>query len=221
LNREPTRSLRRSHEPPVFATVLTLLLLTTLSHSFAAVSPDPAQETRTTVSQALAILHNSSITPEQRRHEVKKLVESKLDFARMARGSLGRHWNELTPAQRDRFVSLFAGFFEAAYLSQIQDYTALDIRITHEAFSGNDYASVDAIVSRPGADDLPIEFMLARHGSDWKVYDVAVENVGMIENYRAQFDRVIRAHGIARLMADMQAKQAQLGAGLGNRAGAS
>ena len=53
------------------------------------------------------------------------------------------------------------------------------------------------------------------------VYDVAIENVGMIENYRAQFDRIIRAHGISQLMADLQAKQAQLGAGLGTTRGAS
>lgn len=144
-----------------------------------------------------------------------RLAEGELDFRRMARGALGTHWAELSPVQRDRFVTLFTGFFEAAYLSKIQDYADLDIRVNDEAFDGGEYARVEASIIQPGNDNLPITFMLARRGNDWMVYDVAIENVGMIENYRAQFDRVIRAHGISRLMADLQAKQAQLGAGLG------
>ena len=63
--------------------------------------------------------------------------------------------------------------------------------------------------------------MLARRANDWAVYDVSIEDVGMVENYRAQFDRIIRAHGILQLMADLQAKQAQLGALLGRRHDAS
>jgi phospholipid transport system substrate-binding protein len=175
---------------------------------------DPAQETRAVLVEAVAILHNKSIPLEQRRREMRKLAESKLDFARMAQGSLGPHWKELSAAQRDRFVALFTGFFEAAYLNKIQDYANLEIRVGKEVFSGN-YAQVDATVMQPGSDDIPITFMLARRGNGWMVYNVAIEDVGMIENYRAQFDRIIRAHGISQLMADLQAKQAQLGAGLG------
>ena len=140
---------------------------------------------------------------------------------RMARGSLGSHWAELTPAQRDRFVSLFTGFFEAAYLNKIQDYANLDIRVSDERFTDRDYARVDASVVQPGNENVPVTFMFVRRGKDWMVYDVAIENVGMIENYRAQFDRIIQAHGISQLMADLEAKQAQLGALLGARHDAS
>jgi phospholipid transport system substrate-binding protein len=200
--------------------VLGLLLLVSGGPSFANLeAPDPAGETRAMVAEAVAILHNSSISSERRRREVMKLAESKLDFARMARGALGSHWTELSAAQRDRFVSLFTGFFEAAYLNKIQDYANLDIRVGDETFSDHNYARVDATVVQPGSDNIPISFMLARRGNDWMVYDIAIENVGMIENYRAQFDRVIRAHGISRLMADLQAKQAQLGARVGTRGG--
>jgi phospholipid transport system substrate-binding protein len=182
---------------------------------------DPARETRVMVEQAVAILHNTSISAEQRRRQVMGLAARKLDFARMAQGSLGSHWQELTPAQREHFVALFTGFFEAAYLNKIQDYANLDIRIGNAIFSGTNYVRVDAVVVQPGSDNVPISFMLTRRGDEWVVYDVAIENVGMIENYRAQFDRIIRAHGISQLMADLQAKQAQLGSGLGNHGGAS
>jgi phospholipid transport system substrate-binding protein len=201
---------------------LLLLLLAACLPSFADVAVrDPARETRAMVAQAVAILRNTNIPVERRRREIMKLAEDKLDFARMARGSLGQHWGELTPAQRHRFVALFTGFFEAAYLNKIQDYANLDIRVSDEEFTDHDYARVDAKVMQAGSEDIPITFMLARRGDDWIVYDVAIENVGMIENYRAQFDRIIRAHGISQLMADLQAKQAQLGMLLGHAHGAS
>jgi phospholipid transport system substrate-binding protein len=205
-----------------FSMTALLLLLARCGPSFAdATIPDPAHETRAIVTQAVAILHNTSMSPERRRRELTKLAEGKLDFARMARGSLGSHWDELSPAQRDRFVSLFTAFFEAAYLSKIQDYANLDIRVNDEKFTDRNHAEVNAGVLQPGQDRIPITFMFARHGNDWIVYNVAIEEVGMIENYRAQFDRIIRAHGISRLMADLQAKQARLGALLGTRRGAS
>jgi phospholipid transport system substrate-binding protein len=202
--------------------VLLLLLAAQVSRSLADIAgSDPAQETRAVVAQVLAILHDTSISPARRRAALIKIAGSRLDFARMAQGSLGSHWAELTPAQRGHFVSLFTGFFEAAYLNKIQDYANLDIRVDDEKFSDSDHAQVHAAVIQPGRDTIPIAFMLARRGRDWMVYDVAVDNVGMIENYRAQFDRVIREHGFSQLMADLQAKQAQLGAVLGTHSGAS
>jgi phospholipid transport system substrate-binding protein len=198
------------------STILLLLLFTWSWPSFADVTArDPASETRAMVAQAVAILHNTSISPERRRREAIKLAESKLDFVRMAQGSLGSHWAELTPAQRDRFVSLFTRFFEAAYLNKIQDYAHLAIQVSSEKFTDGNYARGDASVAQAGNEKVQITFMLARRGKDWMVYDVAIENVGMIENYRAQFDRIIRAHGISQLLADLEAKQAQLGPLLG------
>ncbi len=213
---------QRKRKARWFTAVLWILLLAPPGRSLADVaSSDPARQTRAIVTQAVAILHNTSISPERRRAALIKLAGGKLDFRLMAQGSLGSHWAELSPAQRERFVSLFTGFFEAAYLRKIQDYANLDIQVDDEKFSDHNHARVDARVMQPGQDTIPVSFMLERHGSAWMVYDVQFENVGMIENYRAQFDRVIRAHGISQLMSDLQAKQAQLGAGLGKVHGTS
>jgi phospholipid transport system substrate-binding protein len=181
--------------------------------------PDPAKETRTMVGQALDILHNTRMSPEQRRRKLIQVAESNFDLPTMARGALGSHWNELSPAQRERFVSLFAAFIEDAYLDKIQDYANLHISVNGEKFGDRNHASVNASVAQPGQDEIPITFLLERRGPDWAVYDVVIEEVGMIENYRAQFDRVIRSHGIARLMNDLESKQAQLGARLGSGRG--
>jgi phospholipid transport system substrate-binding protein len=216
-------SIQQRRGTAYWVAVFQLLLLVAIRWpSFAEVADSgPASETRQIVAQAVAILHNTSISPARRRAALLKLAAAKFDFARMAQGVLGSHWAELSPAQRDRFVALFTGFFEAAYLSKIQDYANLDIRVGDEKFNDHHRAQVDASVIQPGEDTIPMTFMLAQRGTDWMVYDVAIENVGMIENYRAQFDRVIRAHGISQLMADLQAKQARLRAALGATPGAS
>jgi phospholipid transport system substrate-binding protein len=129
---------------------------------------------------------------------------------RMARASLGDHWNELTTAERDELVSLFGAFIEAAYLTQIQNYVELNIAVSKERYAGPNYALVDATMIQPHEDDLPISFMLERRGNDWFVYDVEVEDVRMIENYCTQFDRVIREQGLVHLLNDLRAKQKQL-----------
>jgi phospholipid transport system substrate-binding protein len=217
LARATTPAWHRSRKPSLRATILLLFLVVQPWPSFSDITaPDPASETRAMIAQAVAILHNTRISADQRRSEVIKLAESKFDFARMAEGSLGSHWAGLAPAQRDRFVDLFTAFFEAAYLNKIQDYANLRIRVSDENFTGGDYARVDASVVQPGEEGIPITFMLGRRGKEWMVYDVTIEGVGMIENYRAQFDRIIRAHGISQLMADLHAKQAQLRSRLGN-----
>jgi phospholipid transport system substrate-binding protein len=170
----------------------------------------PLVKVKTTLGGALAILHDQRLPVDQRRRALLQLAERNLDLARMARGALGDHWNELTPPQRDEFVGLFGAFIEAAYLTQIQEYVKLNIAVGKQTVVSSDYATVDATVIQPEEDDLPITFMLERRGDDWLVYDVAVEGVSMVENYRAQFNRVIKRDGLAQLLTDLRAKQRQL-----------
>ena len=152
----------------------------------------PLSEVKATVNRAVAILHDQQMSVEQRRRELQQLAENRLDLAKMARGSLGDHWDELAPTQRDAFVTLFTAFIEDAYLVQIQDYVKLKIEVTGETITAPGYARVSATVLQPHEDPLPIVFMLERRDKDWIVYDVSFEDVSMVENYRAQFDHVIK-----------------------------
>jgi phospholipid transport system substrate-binding protein len=191
------------------------MLLATAPSRAAQESPAPLAKVKTTLGDAIAILHDQQMPIAQRRSALRELAERNLDLPRMARGSLGDHWNELTPAEHNEFVSLFSAFIEAAYLTQIQDYVKLNIAVTKERYSSPNYALVDAIVVQPHEDDLPITFMLERRDNDWIVYDVEVEDITMVENYRTQFDRVIRHHGLTQLLNELRAKQKVLAALIG------
>ena len=164
---------------------------------------------------AIAILHNTAMSVEQRRRELRALAERNLDLARMAAGVLGTHWIEMTPAQQQEFVPLFKAFIESAYLGEIQGYAKLRIDVGRETLEGTDHARVGATVLQPGEDPIEIDFLLELGAHGWLMYDVVVDDIGMVENYRAQFDRVIRTRGLERLEAELRIKQAKLDAMLG------
>jgi phospholipid transport system substrate-binding protein len=177
----------------------------------------PIAQVKTTLKEVLTILHDQQMPVEQRRRSLLQLAEHNLDFERMGRESLGKHWSEMTAVEQHEFVALFGAFIEAAYLTQIQDYVALNIDVSKERSISPGYAPVDATVIQPHEEPLPITFMLERHGSDWMVYDVTVDSVSMVENYRAQFDRVIKRQGLQQLLDDLRTKQKQLAALIGKK----
>ena len=167
------------------------------------------------IDDAISILHNTSIPIEQRRRELRALAQRNLDLTNMAAEVLGKHWTEMTPAQQQQFVPLFEAFIESAYLGEIQKYANLKIRVGAAKSESASYASVDATVLQPGEDPIDLKFLLERAPNGWLMYDVVVDDIGMIENYRAQFDRVIRTRGLNRLEAELRIKEAKLDAMLG------
>lgn len=175
----------------------------------------PLGAVRSAIDKALRILGDERMPVEQRRRDLRQLAETHLDLARMARGTLGDHWSQLSEAQRARYVPLFAAFIEDAYLDQIQDYVKLRIDVSTESVGDQNHARVFATVLQPGEEPLPIAFVLENNDNRWLVYDIEVENISMVQNYRAQFDRVIRDHGIGDLMNRLRKKQTQLEALLG------
>ena len=168
-----------------------------------------------TIDQAIAILHDTTTPVEQRRRKLRALAERDLDLAKMAEGVLGTHWIAMTPAQQQQFVPLFEAFIESAYLGEIQEYAKLKVQVGGESLQGTEHARVAATVLQPDQEPIKIDFLLEHGARGWLMYDVVVDDIGIIENYRAQFDRVIRTRGLARLEAELQIKQAKLDAMLG------
>jgi phospholipid transport system substrate-binding protein len=202
----------------VLAVTIALLPLVFASRPFGVVFADtgtPRGAVTSAIDDTIAILHNTGMPVGQRRRELRALAQQKLDLAKMAEGVLGTHWVEMTPAQQQQFVPLFEAFIEAAYLGEIQEYAKLKIEVGTQTRERADRARVDATVLQSGEDPIEIAFMLERTPRGWLMYDVVVDDVGMVENYRAQFDRVIRTRGLSRLEAELRIKQAKLDAMLG------
>jgi phospholipid transport system substrate-binding protein len=167
------------------------------------------------VTQALEILRDKQKSVPQKRRELKPLMEARFDATEMARSTLGYHWRSLSPEQRTEFTQLFKAFIEAAYLDKVQDYSGQEVRFGQSRSISQGYQEVDTTIVQPGKDPIPVTYLLEQTPNGWKVYDVTVDNISIIANYRNQFNRVINEQGFQKLMGDLRAKEQQLGSELG------
>ena len=209
--------VRRRHRSAsvIAAAILTLTAILLIELKPARAQSSAEAVTRELVSQSLQILRDRQKSVVQKRRELKPLIETRFDSREMARSTLGYHWRALSVDQRDSFTHLFTDFIEAAYLDKVQNYSGQNVQFGRSRSLGQGYAAVDTTIVESGKTPLPVTYLLQQSGSGWKVYDVTVDNISIIANYRNQFNRVINQHGFPKLMADLRAKQQQLGAELG------
>jgi phospholipid transport system substrate-binding protein len=168
-----------------------------------ATAAGPTEVAKEVIDNVLEILNNPANAGEAkkdyRQQQVKQLVDRHFDYREMAKRSLGQTWTKLNPGQRDEFVRLFAELLEASYADKIDKY-ARHIRIdyTGENLDG-EYAEVRTVVVRPN-DRIPLSYRLLNESGDWMVYDVVIEGVSLVSNYRSQFGRIISESSYADLV---------------------
>jgi phospholipid transport system substrate-binding protein len=187
--------------------------------SLCSASPEPPlSNVQTLVNQATHILQIQGIPVEQRRAQLRGLAERYLDFPVMARSALGKHWQDLSDSQRRDYVQLFTAFIEDAYLNRIQGYLDLKFTFVGQTLNGTDHARVDTNVVQTNGETTRLNFELELKGEEWRIYDVEINGVSMIGNYRNQFERVINGHGFDALISQLGVKQKELANLLGHPA---
>jgi phospholipid transport system substrate-binding protein len=172
------------------------------------------------ISHAIVVFQDRQMPLAQRRQTLRNLAEQYFDFPTMSRSVLGYHWRTLTPGQRAQFVPVFTAFVEDAYLSQLQEYTVRRVqqelqtaRIDYikENRDGPDYAQVFTTVTlNDQPNPIEVNYYLSRVGNTWRVYDLSIESISIIANFRNQFNRVINNAGYETLLADLRTKQQRL-----------
>jgi phospholipid transport system substrate-binding protein len=169
----------------------------------------PTEVVRHVIEKALDILQNPAYSGEARRQMVKGIVDPHFDYREMAKLSLGATWNRLSSGQRDEFVRLFAELLEASYSDKIEKYAQrVKIDYTGEISMGN-RAEVRTVVVKPN-DRIPLNYRLMQEGGTWKVYDVVIEGVSLVSNYRSQFRRIIHQSSYADLVRRLKTKVSEL-----------
>ena len=169
----------------------------------------PTEIARQVIEKALDILQNPSYKGEARRQMVKRLVDPYFDYQEMAKRSLGPTWGKLNAAQRQEFVHLFSQLLEASYSDKIEKYAQrVKIDYTGEILDG-DTAEVRTVVVRAN-DRIPLNYRLLNKDGAWKVYDVVIEGVSLVSNYRSQFSRIIHESSYAELVRRLKTKVSEL-----------
>ena len=170
----------------------------------------PGDEMRATVENVLATLQDPNLKgPEKqkdRRSKLKSVINPKFDFAEMAKRSLGPHWQRRSPEEQKTFVELFTELVEGAYLDAIESYNGEKVVIVKDT-QDKTFADVTSKVMTKKGEEFAVDYKLHQVDGGWKVYDVVLENVSVVNNYRSQFNRVIGKSSYEDLLSKMKDKQ--------------
>lgn len=139
-----------------------------------------------------------------RRAMLREVLSPRFDFKEMARMSLGTHWDRQSGRQQE-FISVFTDFVENSYLSKIESLKNTEVVYLREHVDRN-FARVDTKIVPGGGEDFPVHYKLHLVGGEWKIYDVIVENISLVENYRSQFNRVLKLATFDDLLKKLQQK---------------
>ena len=174
----------------------------------------PLQEIKTATGNVLTLLENPKVQGESKKNERRQLVRAEMEkrFAwdQSAKACLGRHWSARTPAEKAEFTKLFSEFLKNNYSDKIATYYSDLDRVDYQGEKIIDnYASVKLVLTTKSKVEHPIEYRMERtpSGDDWKIYDVVIEGVSLVKNYRDQFDAIIAKSSYAGLIKEIQAKQ--------------
>ena len=170
----------------------------------------PTDQLRGAIDRVIKALDNPALKGDskvgERRTAVRKIANDIFDFGEIARRSLGRHWQGRTDKEREEFISLFGDLLERSYISKIELYGGERILYTNERMDAEVAVVSTKIITKNGT-EVPIDYRLLRRGDRWLVYDINIEGVSLVSNYRTQFNKIIQTTSYGELVKKMRAKQ--------------
>lgn len=173
----------------------------------------PTDQLRGAIDNVFAILEDPALKAParavERQRAVRNVAEGIFDVRETASRALGRHWRARTETEQLEFVGLFASLLEQAYLGRLELTGGERVVYLGESISG-DYAVVrtKAVLPKTGT-EVPIDYRMLRRDERWLIYDVVIEGISLVANYRSQFTRIIEEGSYQELVKRMKAKQAE------------
>jgi len=184
-----------------------LLVLVAAPNSWAGQAQD---QLKGAIDRVVSTLESPALKGEgkvaERRAAVRKIADELFDFGEIARRALGRYWQPLTEPQRTEFVGLFADLLERSYISKIELYGGEKIIYSGDRVDG-DLATVSTKIITKNGTEVPVDYRLSKRGDRWVVYDVNIEGISLVSNYRTQFNKIIQTNGYNALVDRMKTKQ--------------
>jgi phospholipid transport system substrate-binding protein len=188
-----------------------LLVLTASIFITSVVWANPTEDVKKTVDEVVRIVADKEMKKNEtkRRQALKKSISVIFDYPEMAKRSLGKHWNVRTAAEKKQFADLFATLLENSYAGKIESYNNEKIVYIKDIIDG-EYAEVKSKVVTAARDEFTLDYRLFKQNDKWMVYDVVIEGVSLVSNYRSQFNKIITANGYDKLVKKLQSKSEEL-----------
>jgi len=182
------------------------------------VPQSPMESMKSTVHHALEVLRDPELKKPDRADErvtrLKKIADSRFDYGEMAKRSLGSQWSKLEERQQQEFVDLFTEFLTSTYMDKIHDYGGEDVKFLNERIE-DQYAEVKSLMVGKKT-EIPLDYRLLLKDGEWKAYDVVVDGISLVRNYREQFTTILRSSSYDKLARMLREKNTQYTAKIKN-----
>jgi phospholipid transport system substrate-binding protein len=173
---------------------------------------EPLEKIRQTVDDVVAVLSDEALKApgraEERRQKIRQAVFQRFGFDEMAQRALAQHWRKRTPEERKEFVAVFSDLLERSYIDKVESYGGgkQNILYTKETIDKDGYASVRSEIVNKRDMNVEVEYRLLQRDGNWAVYDVVIEGVSLVNNYRTQFNKIILESSYENLVKQMKLK---------------
>ena len=188
-----------------------LLILITSIFIASVACANPTEDVKKAVDEVVHIVADKEMkrNESKRRQALKKAISTIFDYSEMAKRSLGKHWNTRTAAEKKQFAELFATLLENSYAGKIESYNNEKIIYIKELVD-EDHAEIKSKVVTAARDEFTLDYRLFKQNGKWMVYDVVIEGVSLVSNYRSQFNKIITANGYDKLVKKLQSKSEEI-----------
>jgi phospholipid transport system substrate-binding protein len=194
------------------AVTLALMLSFALASVPTAEAGPPTDQLRDGIDRIFKILGDPEFRGDektvQRRGAVSRIASELFDFGEMSKRTLGRHWDERTPAERLDFARLFTELIQRSYFSKVDEHGSERTVFRSETVDGKQ-AVVKTTLLLARGNQMPLEYSMLNTGDRWRVYDLSIDGISLMANYRSQFNRIIRTTSYADLVTKMKSQGAE------------
>jgi len=183
--------------------------ITLATATIASADMSPTDTVRGSVDNILTLLQNKELDQTTRRKEMRKVINGRFDFRAMSQRTLATNWKKASKEQQQEFVQLFAQLIENTYIGRVEAYTDEKVDYPGEKVKGKK-AVVETLILTASA-DIPINYKVyQKKNGEWWVYDVIIEGISLISNYRSSYQEIVKKEGIDGLIAKMKTKIKEL-----------
>ncbi len=154
----------------------------------------PADAMKSRINQVLSVLRDPALQgdagKEAKKQKLRPIFDNTFDYVELSKSTLARNWDKLTPEQREEFQTLYKALLEKVYMNTILSYKDQEVVFGKERSLGPNRVEVSTKLLSDSK-EIPINFRMVSKNGDWRVYDVVIENISLVTNYRSQFNRVL------------------------------
>ena len=179
-----------------------MVLVLFASIAVAADYSTPTGRVKDSIEKVIATLNDKNLSREDRWQQISAVIKNGFDFRSMSQSVLATNWQKATPEEQQRFTEFFTQYIEETYSAKIEAYTDEKVMYKAETIKG-DRAVVDTLIVT-GSTEIPVSFKLKNNGGEWYAYDVVIEGISLVSNYRSTFAAIVKNEGMDGLLSDIQ-----------------